>query len=122
MLKHASEINQTLKGIAAIVDNQGPILRFFIRNWPVSLLAGTALSARFMQRYKKGELSAYNAVVDIGTIVGPVASLFLLVKMANESEREDKNTMRIAEAVQQIQNQEYQTPHASELPIVRQIA
>lgn len=122
MLKHASEINQTLKGLAAVVDNQAPVIRFFLRNWPVTLLAGTALTARMMQRYKQKELSPYNVVVDVGTIVGPVASIFLLVKLASESERKSDATQELTQAVQQIQSQEHQTPHATELPIVRKIA
>jgi hypothetical protein len=121
MLKYAPEINQTLKGLAAVVDNQAPVVRFFLRNWPITLLAGTALTARLMQRYKKKELTAYNTVVDVGTIVGPVASMFLLVKLAGESEREDETTEELADAVQRLQNQTYQTPHADALPIVRQI-
>lgn len=122
MLKHAAEINQTLKGLAAVVDNQAPVVRFFLRNWPVTLLAGTALTARMMQRYKQKELSPYNVVVDVGTIIGPVASIFLLVNLASESERKSDATQELTQAVKQIQSQEHQTPHVTELPIVRKIA
>lgn len=122
MLKHVPEINQTLKGLSVVLENQAPVVRFFLRNWPVTLLAGTALGTRLVQRYRKKELTAYNVVTDVGTIVGPIASLFLLVKLAQEVEEDDATNAEVVQAVHQLQDPSYQTPHASELPIVRQIA
>lgn len=87
VMEHLPRINSTLKGLAAVVDNQPAVLRFFARNWPVTVLAGAALTGRMMQRHKKKELSAYNVLVDVGSIIGPVASLFLVVKLAQESEQ-----------------------------------
>lgn len=87
IMEHLPRINSTVKGLAAVVDNQPAVLRFFARNWPVTVLAGAALTGRMMQRHKKKELSAYNILVDVGSIIGPVASLFLVVKLAQESEQ-----------------------------------
>lgn len=86
MLDYLPQINSTIKGLAAVVDNQSAAVRFFLRNWPVTLLAGAALAGRMVYRHKQKELSAYNVLIDVGSVIGPVASLFLVLKLAQESE------------------------------------
>ena len=89
MLSYMPQINATIKGLAAVVDNQPAAVRFFLRNWPVTLLAGAALAGRMAYRHKQKELTAYNVLIDVGSVIGPVASLFLMLKLAQEDEEQE---------------------------------
>lgn len=82
VIQHAPTVNATIKGLGAILETQPSLVRFLAKNWPISLLAGAALGSRLWSRYKKKDLTAFDAMADIGMILGPVVALFTLQQMA----------------------------------------
>lgn len=87
VIQHAPTVNATLKGLGAILETQPTLVRFLVKNWPVSLLAGAALGSRLWTRYKKKDLTTFDALADVGMILGPVVALFTLQQMAQVADR-----------------------------------
>lgn len=86
MLRYADDINRTIRGLGAVVENQAPAIRLLVRNWPITAIAGIAVGTRMMQRYKKKELSTYNVFVDLGMILAPVVAFLTLQKLGTDQE------------------------------------
>jgi hypothetical protein len=95
MLQHAATINQTVKGLGALVDNQHSLISFLINNWPVTALAGAALAALLRRRIAKKELDFLNVFQDFGTVIIPVSTLFMLQRLAKDAEAEKQATQQI---------------------------
>ncbi len=84
MLGELPQINSAVKGIGFIVGTQRPFVSFLIKNWPLALIGGFAMFARGRERYKKGELTTYNVMADVGLILSPLVGLALLNQLARE--------------------------------------
>ena len=95
MLQHAAAINQTVKNLGAIVDNQSSMISFLIRNWPVTALAGAALTAMLRKRMSKKDLTFLTVFQDFGTVLIPVSTLFMLQRLAKDAEGERVTTQEI---------------------------
>lgn len=79
-----------VQGLGLMVENQGPLLRMAINNWPITTLVAVAWGSQLYRRYKKKELTLYSGLVDSGAILGPAVALLLMAKMAKENEREQQ--------------------------------
>lgn len=90
MLQYASQINNTVKGLDAVVENRSPSIKLLMDNWPIALLAGVAITGRVMQRHKKKELSAYNLLIDMGAVMSPVVALMTLQRLGQERMRKQE--------------------------------
>lgn len=90
MLKYAADINATVKGLGAIVDNQNSVIRFLIKNWPVTGIAAMALAGQLHRRWKKKDLSPFTVMSDTGMILTPVVALFTIQQMAKQDKAEAK--------------------------------
>lgn len=98
MLQYAPQINATIKGLGAVIENQGPAVRMLAGAWPVTLLAGAALFFRFQDRWKKGELTLFHGLADAGMLLAPVVSLVILADFAKKREKEQGDL--IAQAIE----------------------
>lgn len=88
MLQYATEVNRTMKGLAAVASNHSPLLGLFARNWPLIALAGGALAVRYYRQWKDGTLSYWQGVQDAGIVISPLVGIFLLQKIAEEKQVE----------------------------------
>ncbi len=95
MLKYAADVNRTIKGMGAIVENQGPLVQMFVHNWALSGVAGAALGLRLWRQWQKGQLTFWGGVQDAGVVISPLVGLFLLQKIAEEK-HEQKSLARAA--------------------------
>lgn len=86
MLEYAPKINAAVKGLGAVVDNQHTVVRFLVKNWAITGIAGLALASQFYRRYKKGELTPFNGFTDAGLILSPMVALFTIHQMAKQTE------------------------------------
>lgn len=91
MIQHLGEINGVMQGVGVIVGSQRPFVRFLVANWPLAMVAGLAIAGRFAERYKKGELTAYNALADAGLMLSPLVGIALLNQLATD--RADREQM-----------------------------
>lgn len=86
MLQYAPQINAAVKGLGAVVDNQHTVVRFLVKNWAISGIAGLALASQLYRRYKKGELTPFTGMTDAGLILSPMVALFTINQMAQQTE------------------------------------
>ena len=88
MLKHAATVNQIVKGLGAVVENQPTILRFLIKNWAITGIVCTAYGLQLLHRYNKKDLQWFGAVSDLGTVLMPMVALFTIQQLAKEDKTE----------------------------------
>lgn len=88
MLSHLPEIQRTVQGMGILAQTQRPFVRFLIKNWPLTLVAGFALFAKGRERYGKGELNTYNVLADAGLVLSPLVGLALINQLAAQSHAE----------------------------------
>jgi len=90
MLSHLPEIQRTVQGMGILAQTQRPFVRFLIKNWPLTLVAGFALFAKGKERYGKGELNTYNVLADAGLVLSPLVGLALINQLAAQSHAESQ--------------------------------
>jgi len=88
MIQYASEVNQTMKGLAAVASNHSPLLALFAKNWPLIGVAGGALAVRYYRQWQSKTFSYWQAVQDAGIVISPLVGIFLLQKIAEEKQVE----------------------------------
>jgi len=106
MLQYISDVHKAVQGLGLIAQNQGPLLRMALTNWPITMLVGVAWGTQIYKRYKDKDLRLYTALVDSGAILGPALALLLMAKIAKENEREQQIVTQMQPMIQQ-PGQEY---------------
>lgn len=96
MLRHASSINHTVKGLGAIIDNQSAVVRFLIRNWAITSMVGVAYGVQLIHRYRKKDLNWFGAVSDLGSVLMPAVALFTIQQLAREDKVASLTENRLA--------------------------
>lgn len=86
MLGQVASINGAVQGLGVLVGQQRPFVGFLLKNWPLAAIAGFAMFARTKERHKKGELSTYNALADLGLVLSPLVGLALLNQLAQQEQ------------------------------------
>lgn len=90
MIQYADQINRTVKGLGAIIENQSPVIKFLAKNWFITGIAGLALTGQMVKRYKDKTLSPVNVLTDLGLVLGPTMSYLSLQEMARNFEAQRK--------------------------------
>lgn len=98
MLQYVSDVHKAVQGMGLVVQNQGPLLRMAMNNWPITALVGVAWGTQIYRRYKKKDLTLYTGLVDSGAILGPALALLLMAKIARDNEQ---NQQQVAAPVPQ---------------------
>lgn len=86
MLQYLPDMQRAMGGLGVIATTQKPIVKFMIKAWPLTLLAGYAVFVRLKHRYTSKELSAFNVLTDMGFILTPIVGLAMLNKLAEDSD------------------------------------
>ena len=73
-------------GLGVIASTQTPFIKFLIKAWPLSLVAGYAIFHRVRHRMASKELTTFNVLTDMGFILTPLVGLAMLNKIAEDNE------------------------------------
>ncbi len=84
MLGHLNGINGAIGGMGFLVDKNRPFVNFLVKNWWLVAIAGIAVVSKSMERKKKGELTVFNSMADVGLILSPLVGLALLNQLAGQ--------------------------------------
>lgn len=87
MLQYVKDVHQAVQGLGLVVQNQGPLLRMAMNNWPITALVSVAWGTQLYRRYKQKDLTLYTGLVDSGAILGPALALLLMAKIARDNEQ-----------------------------------
>jgi hypothetical protein len=77
-------VKQKMGGLAGIVDN--PMSRLALRYWWMAAPVGLAAWTMYRNRKAKGEVNVANILTDLGTILGPVVSIAILLEFSKKEE------------------------------------
>lgn len=86
MLGELPQINKAVQGIGFLVGTQRPFISFLIKNWPLALIGALAMYGKIRERHKSKDLSAYNALADLGLVLSPLVGLALLNQLAQQEQ------------------------------------
>jgi len=84
MFNHLKDIDKTVQSIGFLVGTQKPFVQFMVKNWPLALFAGLAITGRMLERRKKKELTTFNVLADMGFILSPIVGLAVLNQVAHQ--------------------------------------
>jgi len=84
MLGDLRNFDQTVQNVGFIVESQRPFVSFLLKNWPLTLFAGMAIYGKLSERHHKKDLTAYNAMSDLGMVLSPIVGLALISQLAKD--------------------------------------
>ena len=92
MLADLPNLHGAIRGVGFMLGQQKPFVAFLTKNWPLALIAGLAMVGKVRERHKKGDLSTYNALADLGLVLSPLVGLALLNQLAEQAEERRRAT------------------------------
>lgn len=84
MLNNLGQIQGAMNGVGFMLGTQKPFVSFLVKNWPLAVIAGFAMYGKINERTKKGDLTVYNGLADLGLVLSPLVGLALLNQMAQQ--------------------------------------
>jgi hypothetical protein len=77
-------MNSRVSSLGFLVGQQRPFVSFLVKHWYLAAFAGLAMYGKVKERHKKGDLTSYNTMADLGLILSPLVGLALLNQLAEQ--------------------------------------
>jgi hypothetical protein len=78
-------MHSQVSSLGFLVGQQRPFVSFMVKHWYLVAFAGLAMYGKVRERHKKGDLTTYNTMADLGLILSPLVGLALLNQLAEQN-------------------------------------